>query len=127
MIKRLIIGLMLPMAALAQVPVWVGPDCRIRWDHNPPAELVQGYSIHIRRTDGPILVVDTVLGYVNETTCGAHSLAQGRYDVWVTAYNPAGESGPSETIPFVLATGAPGTPAVTAPQNVHVESAGGSG
>ena len=113
-------------ASMAQAPIWVGPDCLISWDHNPAAELVQGYNVHVRNTSGPVVSVDSNVGYVNEATCSALSLAQGRYEVWVTAYNPVGESDPSDVLPFVLVTGAPGTPAVTAPANLSIESAGGT-
>ena len=119
------LALLAPVLAQA-APTWVGPDCIISWRHNSVEEMVEGYSIHINRTDGVVFVVDQRLGYVNEVNCSTFQLEQGRYDVYVKAYNPVRESGPSETVPFVLVTSAPGTPAVTAPQDMSVVSAGGS-
>ena len=119
-----ILGLLFPVLAQGQL-AWVGPDCLIWWESNPPAELVQGYNVHIRSTSGPTVVVDTNVGNAVSTTCSAQGLSNGRYEVWVTAYNPAGESGPSNVVPFALATSAPGAPGgVTAPQGLTVESAG---
>lgn len=117
---------LLPFHASA-APVWVGPDCRITWDANPPDEFVQGYKVHIRnRGATPSFIVDSDVGDVTQTTCGAFSIPQGRYEIWLTAYNPARESGPGNVVPFVLLTAAPEDLDVSAPTNTTVESAGGT-
>ena len=120
----LLTGMLLSFGALAN-PIWVGPDCEISWEPNPPAEMVQGYNIHIRNTGGPMVVIDASVGNATSTTCSAQGLTQGRYEAWVTAYNPVGESGPSNVVPFVLVTSAPDSPGgVTAPTGMSIKSVG---
>ena len=111
--------------SLVRAESWVGPDCRFVWNANPAEQLVEGYIIHIRNRGGDLVVIDTNVGNVTETTCSTHGLAQGRYDAWLTAYNPVGESLPSDTVPFVLAKDPPGSPGgVSAPDGFEIESAG---
>lgn len=118
--KGILLGLLLfPLVAAAQV--WVGPDCLMTWDANPPGELVQGYRVYVTGQN-PAVEIQYNVGDVLETTCSTVGLAtQGRYEMHLTAYNPAGESDPSDVVPFVLVVSAPGTPGgVSAPRNVRV-------
>ena len=115
--------LLASMSAQAQV-AWVGPDCRIAWDANPAAELVEGYRVYLE-ADNPVSITQQSVVGATEITCSALGLTQGIYEAYVTAYNPAGESAPSARYPFVLATSAPGGPGgVSAPQGLRIESAG---
>lgn len=125
-----LIGIMVTIigtCSLARAETWVGPDCLFKWDANPADQLVEGYRIHIRNRGGDLVVIDASVGSATQTTCSAQGLTQGRFEAWVTAYNPAGESGPSAVVPFVLAQTEPNTPGgVGAPAGFAIESAGGS-
>ncbi len=98
---------LLSSAVMAQV--WSGPGWGLRWQPNPPQELVQGYRVYIQQND-PLIINETDIG--NRTTIAFTelNLTQGRYEAYVTAYNPAGESEASNVVPFVYVTSAPGEP-----------------
>ena len=115
--------LLLPLTAGAET--WVSLEtCQPNWNPNPPEELVQGYRVHIESRDGtPATSIVYDVGNTTQTTCSTVGLsAQGRYDLYLTAYNVVGESGPSEIVPFVLVVSAPGTPGgVTPPTGVKIK------
>lgn len=86
--------------------VITGPDCSARW--TAPSGTVQGYRIYV----GATATTKTQRAHVASTSvqCSALNLVAGQHYVHVTAYNAAGESGASNTLPFVLVTAAPGVP-----------------
>lgn len=105
---RRLIWLLCLFPGLAWGEVWVGPDCVMTWDP-PVVGPVQGYRVYVS-SGSPVNVAITDVGANTQTTCNQANAAQGDNEVYVTAYNPVGESGPSETVPFVLVVSAPGVP-----------------
>lgn len=97
----IIFALMIGWSA-AQADTWVGPGCSLVWDHATP-ELVQEYRVYL---DGVQAFATPDIG----ATCADLGLAQGKYTAHVTAANPAGESGASNSVPFVFTVSAPDTP-----------------
>jgi hypothetical protein len=88
--------------AAAQAGTWVGPGCSLAWDH-PTPDVVQEYRIYI---DG----VQALATPDQSAACADLGLVQGAYIAHVTAANPTGESGPSNTVPFVYTESAPDAP-----------------
>lgn len=116
--------LALPTVLYAQAAIWVGADThKFQWNANPPGELVQGYRVYLEgKANGQAVITQSEVGLVTEVPISSFQLPQGTYLFWVTAYNPAGESHPSVTVPFVLALSAPGDPTgVSAPTGVRIE------
>lgn len=115
--------LSLPTVLAAQV-AWVGADThKFTWNANPSQELVQGYRVYIDgQSSGETVIVQSDVGLATEVPISAFNLPQGTYEVHLTAYNPAGESDPSTSLPFVLALSAPGSPAgVSTPTGLNIE------
>lgn len=103
LLATLVILLLLPLATISAAPlVWVGPNCTVGWDH-PTPDVVQGYRVYL---DGSP-VVDTT---EQTTNCAAMGVTVGQHEAYVTAYNPAGGSGASNTVPFVFIDAAPAAP-----------------
>ena len=121
MILRLVsFAALLLFACSATAQVWTGPGWGLRWDANPPQELVQGYRVYIQQND-PLVISETDVGNRTEIEFTELNLMQGRYEAYVTAYNPAGESEASNVVPFVYVTAAPGEPnGVSAPTGLEL-------
>lgn len=88
--------------AVARADTWVGPDCTMAWDHSTP-DVVQGYHVVCDGTQAGDTPDQTI-------TCVALGITQGHHECYVTAYNPTGESGASNTLPFVFTVSAPDAP-----------------
>lgn len=86
----------------------VGPDCTLTWDPPTSGPAVDGYRVYVGSTS----TVKTQRAETVNTTisCADLNLSEGQHYAHVTAYNVAGESGESNTLPFVV-TGVPGVPA----------------
>jgi len=98
----LIIALTGCAVSQAEAVTWVGEGCSLAWEH-PTPEVVQEYRVYIdgvQRFATPDLVA----------ACTDLNLTQGSYSVHVTASNPSGESGASNTVPFVFTVSAPDSP-----------------
>ena len=95
----------LPFDVTAQT--WTGPGWGLRWSPNPPQELVEGYRVYIDKQD-PAELSTYDAGSRTAVPLVELGLTSGRYDAWVTAYNPVGESEPSNTVPFVYVADEPG-------------------
>jgi hypothetical protein len=99
--KLLFLSLLLvPLSAPALD--WVGPTCTLLWDHSTP-DVVQEYRVFIDGVKAGATPDQTI-------TCAALAVTEGRHDAYVTAYNPSGESGASNTVPFVFTVSAPVAP-----------------
>ena len=88
--------------AAARADTWVGPNCTMSWDH-PAPDVVQGYHVICNGTQAGDTAEQTI-------TCATLEIAEGKHECYVTAYNPTGESGASNTLPFVFTVSAPVAP-----------------
>ena len=98
----------LGFTALAAAETWVSPNCTIRWQAPTGGSEVEGYNVYLKQTDATSRVTD--VGDKLEVLCEDLNLSVGRWSVYVTAYNPAGESEASNIVPFVLVASAPASP-----------------
>lgn len=100
--KRLIVGLVLGLAAVACQAETVGPGCTFAWDYAQPLPtVVDGFRFYL---DGTATWTGTTL----ETACvDAGVTVPGTHSAYVVAYNDVGESGQSNTLTFTYVTGAP--------------------
>ena len=91
----------------ATAQTWTGPGWGLRWNPNPPEELVEGYRVYIDK-ENPAGLETYDVGSRTQVPLVELGLTSGRYDAWVTAYNPVGESNPSTILPFVFVADEPG-------------------
>lgn len=101
--KLILLALMAPFFATAQVTWLEGKDCRITWQKGAGGGPVEGYRVYLS-ANNPVTESSIDVGTTKETTCAALGAVQGVNRVWATAYNPVGESAPSSAIRFRLFT-----------------------
>ena len=98
------------LAYPVQAQVWVDENnCALEWD--PPTEggPVQGYRVHLESQD-PVNISILNVGNVLSVECASLNPAVGLNTAFVTAYNPVGESPPSNTVSFLVVKFPPGAP-----------------
>ena len=88
--------------AAARADTWASPEQSLAWDH-PTPDVVQGYRIFCEAVKAGDTANQTI-------TLAELTITEGRHECYVIAYNPSGESGASNTVPFVFTTSAPDTP-----------------
>ena len=102
--KRLAIIALVFFAASAQAAT-VGPGCSFAWDYvDPMPSHVDGFRLYV----GGSVAWE---GAVKTVTCATAGIdTSGEYSIYVTAYNAAGESAPSNIVGFTFAATAPSSP-----------------
>lgn len=100
----LMCGVGLVNIARAEGPV-IG-SCSLTWDASTGH--VDGYRVYVGTS--PTNKAQAAETVSTSIPCSALNLTEGQNYAHVTAYNVAGESGASDTVPFVLVTTPPGVP-----------------
>ena len=118
----LFLATFLGLPTWVKAETWIAPDThQLVWDANPSTEMVEGYRVYVESTGPNALLANQVVGLATRIPLVVFDLPQGRYRAWVTAYNPLGESGPSNVVPFVLVRSVPGDPGgVSAPAGAKI-------
>lgn len=91
-----------------------GANCTLRWAAGAGGGPVEGYRVFVGSSAGLKTQRAEVTG--TSVPCSALNLTEGQWYVHIAAFNVAGASGASATVPFVLVLTAPSIPV-----NVTVE------
>lgn len=105
-VLALVLAQLLTVAAHAET--WVSLNCKITWNAPTTGGEVQGYRVYLQAPDTTATTTD--VGLATTALCTSLNVTAGRWQVWVTAYNPVGESEASAVVPFVVHDSAPGSP-----------------
>ena len=94
--------LLIAIPYISKAEQWLeGADCLLTWQAGAGGGPVEGYRLYLE-AGSPAVISSIDVGTATESTCGALGAVQGQNRVWVTAYNPAGESSPSTAVRFRL-------------------------
>lgn len=98
--------LMFGGVAMAEGPTVA--DCRLAWGAPTSGGPVEGYRVYV----GPTADSKTARFETSTTSadCSDLGLTEGQQYAHVTAFNAAGESGGTNTVPFFVVTQPPGAP-----------------